>query len=97
MIAEMGNVRRWTMQRGNDYRNLNRRISKCRTSSKKAAKGAPVCEKAQQHLKQVEGYEEEEDGDGVICSVCGGHDSVFVMVRASCYGDPLFKAIPDGD
>ncbi|GLJ44117.1 hypothetical protein SUGI_0920000 [Cryptomeria japonica] len=73
---------------------------------KKVAKSAPVCEKVQQHLK--EGYAEEDDDDGVVCSVCGGHDGnptdpiVFcdgcdVMVHASCYGDPLIKAIPDGD
>ncbi|GJN32207.1 hypothetical protein PR202_gb20691 [Eleusine coracana subsp. coracana] len=51
---------------------------------------------------------EEEGDDGVLCAVCGSTDGdpsdpiVFcdgcdLMVHASCYGNPLAQAIPDGD
>uniref|UniRef100_A0A0A9E8L6 PHD-type domain-containing protein n=1 Tax=Arundo donax TaxID=35708 RepID=A0A0A9E8L6_ARUDO len=50
----------------------------------------------------------EEEDDGVLCAVCGSTDGdpsdpiVFcdgcdLMVHASCYGNPLALAIPDGD
>uniref|UniRef100_A0A0A8Y1N2 PHD-type domain-containing protein n=1 Tax=Arundo donax TaxID=35708 RepID=A0A0A8Y1N2_ARUDO len=50
----------------------------------------------------------EEEYDGVLCAVCGSTDGdpsdpiVFcdgcdLMVHASCYGNPLAQAIPDGD
>jgi NuA3 HAT complex component NTO1 len=49
-----------------------------------------------------------EEDDGVLCAVCGSTDGdpsdpiVFcdgcdLMVHASCYGNPLAQAIPDGD
>jgi hypothetical protein len=51
---------------------------------------------------------EVEDGDGVRCAVCGSTDGdpsspivscdgCDLMVHASCYGNPLAHAIPDGD
>lgn len=51
---------------------------------------------------------EVEDDDGVLCAVCASTDGdpsdpiVFcdgcdLMVHASCYGNPLAQAIPDGD
>ncbi|XP_020573998.1 protein Jade-1 [Phalaenopsis equestris] len=51
---------------------------------------------------------EEEEDDGVVCSVCQGTDGepadpiVFcdgceLMVHASCYGSPLIHSIPEGD
>ena len=52
--------------------------------------------------------EEEGDDDGVICAICSSTDGnpedpiVFcdgcdLMVHASCYGNPLTSAIPEGD
>ncbi|KAG9452783.1 hypothetical protein H6P81_005687 [Aristolochia fimbriata] len=52
--------------------------------------------------------EEDEEDDGIICSVCNSTDGdpsdpiVFcdgcdLMVHASCYGNPLIQAIPEGD
>ncbi|XP_024015498.1 protein Jade-1 isoform X1 [Eutrema salsugineum] len=52
--------------------------------------------------------EKEEEEDGIMCAVCQSTDGdpsnpiVFcdgcdLMVHASCYGNPLVKAIPEGD
>ncbi|XP_010502052.1 PREDICTED: protein Jade-1-like isoform X2 [Camelina sativa] len=57
---------------------------------------------------ELEDREEVEDEDGIMCSVCQSTDGdptnpiVFcdgcdLMVHASCYGNPLVKAIPEGD
>ncbi|KAF3793398.1 NuA3 HAT complex component [Nymphaea thermarum] len=50
----------------------------------------------------------EEEDDGIVCDVCKSTDGdpsdpivlcdgCDVMVHASCYGDPLVRAIPEGD
>ncbi|WVZ72595.1 hypothetical protein U9M48_021028 [Paspalum notatum var. saurae] len=76
-------------------------------------KGAALKEEPMDGSDEVaqEGEQEdaaEEDDDGVLCAVCGSTDGdpsdpiVFcdgcdLMVHASCYGNPLAQAIPDGD
>ncbi|CAD6233146.1 unnamed protein product [Miscanthus lutarioriparius] len=77
------------------------------------AKGASPKEEPRNGADEVAQEREEEqepveDDDGVLCSVCASTDGdpsdpiVFcdgcdLMVHASCYGNPLAQAIPDGD
>ncbi|CAL4965688.1 unnamed protein product [Urochloa decumbens] len=75
------------------------------------AKGAAPEDEPRNGADEV-GQEQEqeavEEDDGVLCAVCGSTDGdpsdpiVFcdgcdLMVHASCYGNPLAQAIPDGD
>jgi NuA3 HAT complex component NTO1 len=76
------------------------------------AKGASPKEEPRNGADEVAAQEQEqepvEDDDGVRCAVCASTDGdpsdpiVFcdgcdLMVHASCYGNPLAQAIPDGD
>ncbi|PWZ33543.1 NuA3 HAT complex component NTO1 [Zea mays] len=76
------------------------------------AKGAPLKEEPRNGADEVAAQEpvdvEDDDDDGVRCAVCASTDGdpsdpiVFcdgcdLMVHASCYGNPLARAIPDGD
>ncbi|CAO2161342.1 unnamed protein product [Urochloa humidicola] len=75
------------------------------------AKGAAPKEELRNGADEVAQEREQEaveEDDGVLCAVCGSTDGdpsdpiVFcdgcdLMVHASCYGNPLAQAIPDGD
>lgn len=77
------------------------------------AKEASIKEESRNGAALTEVAQEREQGaleedDGVLCAVCGSTDGdpsdpiVFcdgcdLMVHASCYGNPLAQAIPDGD
>ncbi|CAO2209627.1 unnamed protein product [Urochloa humidicola] len=75
------------------------------------AKGAAPKEEPRNEADEVAKEREQEavdEDDGVLCAVCGSTDGdpsdpiVFcdgcdLMVHASCYGNPLAQAIPDGD
>ncbi|CAO2185955.1 unnamed protein product [Urochloa humidicola] len=75
------------------------------------AKGAAPKEEPRNGADEVAQEREQEvveEDDGVLCAVCGSTDGdpsdpiVFcdgcdLMVHASCYGNPLAQAIPDGD
>ncbi|KAJ1282255.1 hypothetical protein BS78_03G037900 [Paspalum vaginatum] len=81
--------------------------------SDKAAdeKGAALKEESMDgsdEVAQEREHDAAEEDDGVLCAVCGSTDGdpsdpiVFcdgcdLMVHASCYGNPLAQAIPDGD
>lgn len=64
----------------------------------------PVLEKAE----EATGGVEEEEEDGIVCCICSSTDGdpsdpiVFcdgcdLTVHSTCYGDPLVRAVPDGD
>nr|CAB3471948.1 unnamed protein product [Digitaria exilis] len=83
-------------------------VEVCKKSDKVAdAKGAAPTEELRNWADEM-AQEPVEDDDGVLCAVCGSTDGdpsdpiVFcdgcdLMVHASCYGNPLAQAIPDGD
>ncbi|KAL6627303.1 hypothetical protein ACP70R_031029 [Stipagrostis hirtigluma subsp. patula] len=75
--------------------------------AKEAARKDEPRNGADEVAREVE-HEAAEEDDGVLCAVCGSTDGdpsdpiVFcdgcdLMVHATCYGNPLAQAIPDGD
>ncbi|TKW13850.1 hypothetical protein SEVIR_5G128400v4 [Setaria viridis] len=88
-------------------------VAEVRKKSDEAAdaKGAALKEELRNGADEVAQEREQEaveEDDGVLCAVCGSTDGdpsdpiVFcdgcdLMVHASCYGNPLAQAIPDGD
>lgn len=73
-----------------------------------ARKEEPRSSADDEAAREQEQEAEEEQDDGVLCAVCRSTDGdpsdpiVFcdgcdLMVHASCYGNPLAQAIPDGD
>ncbi|CAL4952017.1 unnamed protein product [Urochloa decumbens] len=85
-------------------------VEVCKKFDKVAdAKGAALKEESRNEAQVAQERDQAvEEDDGVLCAVCGSTDGdpsdpiVFcdgcdLMVHASCYGNPLAQAIPDGD